>query len=325
MEKLPKLSIGIPVFNGANYLPELLVNLQHQTFGDYEIIVCDNASTDATQQLCVDFAAKDRRIRYYRNERNLGANPNYNKTFALARAALFKWAAHDDLYHGTFLERCVATLDADPSAVLAHSDFACIDDAGRPFAAGHAPFTFVDPRSGQLFKGDPLWLAEGGSTLQRFWEVLFQMKCNMEIFGVIRRPALARTGLMREFYGTDKTVLAELALLGSFRHAREQLYYKRFHNDTSWNLSIRERRAWASSSAGRYSLRLRQLAAFGSAPFAKGLSHWQIAACLSLVSLLGLKVAIRFVRGRERKRRLQVAPWRRTATQLDPLQRNPPA
>ena len=80
----------------------------------------------------------------------------------------------------------------------------------------------------------------------------------MHIFGVIRRQALARTGLQRNFYGTDKLILAELALLGRFIQIREKLYLKRFHGDMSWILDIAERRRWSNSFDAAYSLRLRQ-------------------------------------------------------------------
>jgi glycosyltransferase involved in cell wall biosynthesis len=310
METQPKLSIGIPVYNGERFLEELLINLFHQTFQAFEIVICDNASTDATRDICLKYSAKDSRIRYHRNERNLGANPNYNKVFALSRAPLFKWAAHDDLYEPTFLEKCIRMLDANPDAVLAHSDCLCVDEMRRPFAAGPAPFTYIDPRSGHSYKTDPIGLAEGRRPVGRFWEVLFGMDCNMHIFGVIRRQALARTGLQRNFYGTDKLILAELALLGRFMQIREKLYLKRFHGDMSWILSIAERRNWSNSFDAAYSLRLRQLAAFSSAPVGKGLSAAEIAACLGIVSLLGPKVVIKALRGYERQRKAQTTPWR---------------
>ena len=74
----PRVSMGLPVYNGARLLPQALSCLLGQTLGDFELIICDNASTDETQQICVEHAARDHRIRYVRNERNLGANANFN-------------------------------------------------------------------------------------------------------------------------------------------------------------------------------------------------------------------------------------------------------
>jgi glycosyltransferase involved in cell wall biosynthesis len=87
---MPRLSIGIPVFNGEEFLPELLDSLLAQTFSDFEIVICDNASSDRTAQICCEYASRDARIRYFRNDTNLGALPNYNRTFELSTAPLFK-------------------------------------------------------------------------------------------------------------------------------------------------------------------------------------------------------------------------------------------
>jgi glycosyltransferase involved in cell wall biosynthesis len=309
MESQPELSIGIPVFNGENFLEELLIALRNQTFNTFEIVICDNGSTDRTGQLCLDHAAKDPRIRYYRNERNLGANPNFNKVFALSRAPLFKWAAHDDLYEPTYLEKCVRILRENPDVVLAHSDCLCVDEWCRPFAQMATPSCYIDPRSGHTIRLDPPDAAEGRWVIQRFWEVLFRMGSNLHIFGVIRREALASTHLLRNFYGTDKLVLAELALLGPFAHVPERLFIKRYHKDMSWMLSLAEQRKWSESSGVIYSRRLRQLSAFMSAPFGKGLSVSSLVACLGIVLLLGPKVIITAL-SEERRRQTLIAPWR---------------
>ena len=111
----PKLSLGIPVYNGAAYLAQLFDCLRGQTLTDYEAIISDNASTDATEQICRRVAAADPRFRYQRNARNIGAAPNFNRVFEQATGQYFKWTAHDDLLAPTYLERCVAVLDDDPS------------------------------------------------------------------------------------------------------------------------------------------------------------------------------------------------------------------
>ena len=76
----PKVSIGVPVYNGQRYLEHALSGLVDQTFTDFELIICDNASTDNTAKICEGFAARDSRIQYHRNPKNIGANPNFNRT-----------------------------------------------------------------------------------------------------------------------------------------------------------------------------------------------------------------------------------------------------
>jgi glycosyltransferase involved in cell wall biosynthesis len=82
---LPKLSIGLPVYNGEKFLSEALDRFLAQTFKDFEIIICDNASTDRTPQMCREYAERDPRVRYCRDERNLGSVANLNRVFAYRR------------------------------------------------------------------------------------------------------------------------------------------------------------------------------------------------------------------------------------------------
>src|SRR6201989_1217698 len=125
---MPQLSIGIPVFNGEEFLPELLDSLLTQTFKDFEILICDNASSDRTPQICLEYERRDSRIHYIRNERNLGAIANFNRVFELSTASLFKWAAHDDLYHEAYLDACVRLLEENPDIIVAHTGTAFIDE-----------------------------------------------------------------------------------------------------------------------------------------------------------------------------------------------------
>ena len=79
----PRVSIGLPVCNGENYLKQALDSIMAQTYTDFELIISDNASTDRTAQICKEYANRDPRIRYYRNEKNLGAARNFNYVFEL--------------------------------------------------------------------------------------------------------------------------------------------------------------------------------------------------------------------------------------------------
>src|SRR5687768_13669514 len=114
----PKVSIGLPVYNGADFIQACVASLLAQDYGDFEIVISDNASTDRTEEICRDLVAKDNRVRYFRNETNLGACPNYNKVFHHARGEYFKWAAHDDECHPAMIRRCVEVLSASPSSVV---------------------------------------------------------------------------------------------------------------------------------------------------------------------------------------------------------------
>jgi len=126
----PLVSIGLPVFNGEAYLDEAIRSVLAQSLADLELVISDNASTDRTAEICRGWAATDRRVRYLRNPTNLGAAPNYNRTFAESRGRYFKWLAHDDRLRSEYLATTVAVLEADPSVVLCNTTVDYIDGRG---------------------------------------------------------------------------------------------------------------------------------------------------------------------------------------------------
>src|ERR1700722_6330272 len=117
----PRLSIGLPVYNGENYLAETLDSLLGQSYENFELIISDNASTDGTAGICRSYMKQDSRIRYICQPRNIGLAPNHNFLVGEARGELFKWADHDDLCARDLLASCVDALDEYPDVVLAYS------------------------------------------------------------------------------------------------------------------------------------------------------------------------------------------------------------
>src|SRR5271169_3585983 len=107
----PRVTIGVPVYNGEKYLPQCLDSLLGQTYHDMEILICDNASMDRTEQICRDYSARDSRIRYVRNPINIGLGGNFRRVLELARGEFFKAAAADDWCGPEFIAQCVAALD----------------------------------------------------------------------------------------------------------------------------------------------------------------------------------------------------------------------
>lgn len=306
----PRLSIGLPVYNGERYLAEILDCFLTQTFQDFEIIVCDNASTDQTAETCRSFMERDSRVRYHRNEKNLGAIPNFNKVFQLSRAPLFKWIAHDDLYHPRYLESCVRILDENPDVVLAHSSTSFVDDRGKPFPVDPATGSYVDPRTGILQTADSPMVADNRTAILRFWQVLSGACWGTHMFGVMRRAALQRTGLIPNFSGGDRAMLAELALLGRFQCSEEVLFSKRFHEDASCHLDEKEIVGWLSTDGQAYSRRMRQLKTYFSTPLGKPVGLFTKAGCMGLVAVHSAKVAAQAIGGKDARRAVQGVAWR---------------
>jgi glycosyltransferase involved in cell wall biosynthesis len=215
----PLLSVGLPVWNGLPYLEESLKSILGGEFEDYELIVCDNASTDGTAELVQDYASGDERIRYIRNDRNIGAARNYNKSFELARGTYFRWAASDDLHSRGAVARCIERLERDPSLALVFPRTRLIDDEGSVI---------------QDYDDGDGWSTSRAS--DRFWYSLGRWGLSNTMFGVIRTDVLRRTGLQGDYPASDLVMQSDLAIQGPFAQVEGEYYYRRMHNRCTDNL-----------------------------------------------------------------------------------------
>jgi glycosyltransferase involved in cell wall biosynthesis len=213
----PKVSLGIPVYNGENYLLACLESLLDQTFTDFELIIVDNASTDRTAEICHDFASQDDRIRYHRNPTNIGPIRNFHRAFQLATGTYFKWCAHDDLCAPEFLERCVEVLDSDPTVSLCYSKMQVIDAQGKITETYHYPLPLDHPKVEKRFKTAIC--------------VDHRRHSAIEIFGLMRRETMAQIPPQGLYARGDSVYLARVALAGRFHEINEYLFFNRDHGD----------------------------------------------------------------------------------------------
>jgi len=229
----PRLTIGLPVFNGERFLARALDSLLGQDFADFVLLVSDNASTDATPDILADYAVRDGRVRVVRQQRNLGASPNWCWVAREADTELFTWAACDDEYAPTFLSRCIALLDADPGLVLAYTGTVDIDEDGR-----------------RLREWDEFFQLDHPDPAVRFRELVSRDHMCFQLFGVVRTPVLQSTALLGPFPDADRVTLAELALRGRFGSVRDPLFLHREHEGRSVNVhpASRDRLAWFDTS-----------------------------------------------------------------------------
>jgi glycosyltransferase involved in cell wall biosynthesis len=224
MNAVPRLSIGLPVYNGENFVAESIESLLGQSYEDFELIISDNASKDGTEDICRRFADQDSRIRYIRQQHNIGSAPNHNFVIEQARGELFKHASHDDLYARDLLTLCVAALDEYPHVVLAHSWSAVIDGSGAVTKLVEYPVDTAAPRAPD-----------------RFRSMLFDGWGDDE-GGVIRTDVLRRTALHASYHFADRTFTAEIALHGPFYMVPDWLYFRREHGAQGGKLgNVRKR------------------------------------------------------------------------------------
>lgn len=232
----PVVSVGMPVFNGERYMAESIDSILDQDVDGLELIVSDNASTDATEEIARSYAARDPRVRYVRNDRNLGAARNYNRLVELARGRYFKWAGYDDLLRPGYLQPCLDVLEAQPEVVLAYPRTDIIDGDGA-FVRHHDDNLHLD-------SPDPVARVRH---FARSWTL------SNPSFGVIRCDALRRTSLVQPFVSSDVPLLVELALLGRWHEVPEMLFLRRVHETSSrqGNLTMTQVARWFEPGRSR--------------------------------------------------------------------------
>jgi hypothetical protein len=211
------VSIGMPVFNGEAFLGEALDSLLAQDHENVELIISDNASTDRTSEICMDVAARDMRVRYHRNEENVGPIRNFNGLLHAASAEYFMWAAADDLWESTYVSALLAKLEEDPRAALSFSAFDNIDERGEHVRDYPRLFELPSDRR-----------------IRRLLNYLEQPehlgKANL-IYGLTRRRALlsaiSTKGWRRAVWGSDMLVVFHVLALGDLLLSDELLFHKR--------------------------------------------------------------------------------------------------
>ena len=247
---MPLLTIGLPVHNGQAFIADCLESLLGQSFGDFEIIIGDNASSDATRDIYESYIAKDGRISVIRNERNLGAAGNFNMLARQCRSKYFKWAAADDLLDPTFLAKCIDILEKSDDTILCHSKTIPIGSDGDPLQQDPVTHEFM-AEYGKIRLGEsPDPLGAANDVFDRFQSVAIDMIRCFDIFGVIRNDALTQSNLFGPYYGCDRVLLIELSMRGRFHRIEEPLFFKREHAEQSSNLADdREKQRWIASTS----------------------------------------------------------------------------
>src|SRR5882762_8401821 len=192
---MASVSIGVPVYNGERYIAAALDCLISQTYQDLEIIVSDNASTDRTGEIVRAYAARDPRIKYHRNPTNIGAQPNYNRTFDFATGKYLKWHACDDLIAPTYIEKCVALLEADPAAVLCHAETGLIGDIGELLIFDEELQLFMDRERKIAVHGPDPHFGDSDDAVVRFRETLLRTVTCQHVMALMRADAARKTGL----------------------------------------------------------------------------------------------------------------------------------
>ena len=197
---LPSISIGMPVYNGERYIRQALESLLAQDFEDFELIISDNASTDGTQEICREYALRDSRIRYYRNQTNMGMVWNFNRVFELATAEYFMWAAHDDYRAPQYIRLCLGAFDQSDDIVLSGSRF-----------------EFLDHITDEIIYTNYGFSSAGCKTVDKF-KFIACLSNNMGglFYGIYKVSELSKLMPLRDIMASDILLLSKLSLNGEF-------------------------------------------------------------------------------------------------------------
>ena len=217
----PQISVGMPVYNGELYLEEAICCILNQTYDDFEFIISDNASTDRTEQICRDYASRDKRILYFRNVENMGAAKNYNRVFNLSSGKYFRWFNSDDLCSPKYHEKCIRVLNENHRAVLCYGKTNIIDNKGNLIEKYEDNLDLPDEKASS-----------------RFIKLLERVGHVNSIYGLMKTSAVVKTMLMGNgsYLSADIRFLAELTLYGKFIEIPEQLFFRRMHKQaSSWD------------------------------------------------------------------------------------------
>ena len=215
MPELPPLaSIGLPVYNGDDYLEEALESLVKQTYSNKEIIISDNGSTDGTQEICEQFASKYPFVKYHRYNENRGVAWNRNNAFHLTRGHYFLWFSHDDVLHPEYLEKCIKELEARNDTTIVYSQIRVIGPSGEDLHYDESCLTDLDI----------------DDVVERFKHCLNPQAYNQStIYGVMEKATMLATPLHGDYIAADRCLVAQLSLLGKMHQIPEYLFYRRKH------------------------------------------------------------------------------------------------
>ncbi len=220
MQFVPRVSIGIPIFNGAKTIADTLDSLLAQTYTDFEIVVSDNASTDNSVTIVTAYQKRDSRIRLIKQQKNIGANGNFSAVVDAARGEYFKWATCSDLCSTNFLEACVRMLDQSPEVVL---------------AAPRTRLFTTHPSEASEYDGDIE--VRKPTAIARFLELIETLKLNNAMNGLIRIKDLrCRHPVIDHFMKADIVMVSCLAMQGQFAIARDAIFLRRMDPCTSTSL-----------------------------------------------------------------------------------------
>jgi len=215
--KHPIVSIGLPVYNGEDFLKYALDSLLSQTFRDFELIISDNASTDNTPKICQEYVLRDKRIRYIRQNNNMGALWNFNFVLKQSNKEYFIWVSSDDKLHPEFLKKNIDILEKNKNVVCSIGDVIYSDVVNYEFKSNNETKKTFRQRYVKSTYGTY-------ESKVRTYLKFFQASM---IYGLYRRDKLQKSITINKiFLAFDLSIILNVLKYGDFHVIDENLLHR---------------------------------------------------------------------------------------------------
>ncbi|MFE3189498.1 glycosyltransferase family 2 protein [Nocardia sp. NPDC059240] len=211
------VTVGLPVRNGAERIPAVVKSVLAQDHENLELLISDNASTDATEEVCRALAADDSRIVYRRNAVNVGLMGNFVAAMNAGKGEYFRWIGDDDWLEPNYVSRCLDVFDADPGLLLVTTQ---LDYVGPDGAHQNALYDGTALRS-----EDPA--VRFTEMLRLLNESFLLLDPLYAVFDRERASRIVRRNMLRE----DEVYAGKLALAGRWGHVPEVLGGRHWQHD----------------------------------------------------------------------------------------------
>lgn len=241
---IPKISVGLPVYNGEKFLQKKIDSLLKQTNKDFELIISDNASTDSTPTICQEYALKDKRIRYFRQGKNMGAIQNFKFVLQEAKSNYFAWTAADDIILPEFFEKNIKILDSRKNVVCSISQVEHYGERTESLKpkSNDSLLTRLEKKIKRHYNYIVVYPASG--SYEKKLRCCLKRREGFQIFyGVYRTDALRKSMISDHITGFDWLTILNVLKYGDF-HVIEEILMLRYDGGDSSSGLFRYARAF---------------------------------------------------------------------------------
>lgn len=243
-EKKPKITIGMPVYNGADTIKRALDSLLAQTYSNFEIIISDNGSTDSTSEICLEYELKDERIRYVRKKDTIGIIWNFIFLIEQAKTEYFMWASDDDYWDPKFIEKNLKVLETHPEVVASISDIKLVGENIKKY--------YSDPNDQNLDYIKWEFVRPIKGTYEKKIQNILEFNWSLNIFSVFRTEQLKKCIIKKTLVSWDFAVTLKIAKFGDLYVLDDILMFRDTGGITATKSEIELMKSWNLGWFGTY-------------------------------------------------------------------------